>query len=81
MQILYNIFAFMKVFVVVFNKPLRIEVYSSLAAIFEAHGADGLGVSRSKLEKWDFNFKYVSSKVVISKNYTQTAGDVRRQKK
>lgn len=70
----------MKVFVIIFNKPLKIEVYSSLAAVFEAHGPNELGVSRSTLDKWNFDFKYVNSKVVISKNYTQTAGDVRRKK-
>lgn len=70
----------MKVFVLIFNKPLRVEVYSSLSAVFEAHGADELGISRSTLDKWDFAFKYVNSKIVLSKNYTQTAGDVRRKK-
>lgn len=70
----------MKVFVIIFNKPLKVEVYSSLAAVIEAHGPDELGVSRSTLDKWNFDFKYVNSKVVVSKNYTQTAGDIRRKK-
>lgn len=70
----------MKVFVVIFNKPLKIEVYTSLVGVFEAHPHSELGVSKSTLDKWDFNFKYVNSKVVISKNYTQTSQDVRRKK-
>lgn len=70
----------MKVFVIIFNKPLKVEVYSSLAAVFEAHGSNELGVSRSTLDKWNFDFEYVNSKVVVSKNYTQTAGDIRRKK-
>lgn len=71
----------MKVFVVIFSKPLRIKVYSSLAAVFEAYTSEQLGVSRGTLDRWNFNFNYVNSKVVISKNYTQTANDVRAEKK
>jgi hypothetical protein len=70
----------MKVFVVIFSKPLRIKVYSSLAAVFEAYTPEELGVSRATLDRWNFDANYVNSKVVISKSYTQTAGEVRRKK-
>lgn len=71
----------MKTFVLILQKPLRIKTYSSLVALIEDNSIEVLGVSKSKLEKYDFDkFKYVSNKVVIAKTQTQSSGDVRRNK-
>lgn len=68
----------MKVFVLVSQKPLKIQTYTSLTALIDDND---LPVSKSKLEKWDFSFDYVDSRIIISKTEAKTAGDVRRQKK
>lgn len=71
----------MKVFVLIYQKPLRIRVYSSLVALIEDNDLDDLGASRSKLEKHPFNnFDYVTHKVIISKKETFSTGDVRKKK-
>jgi len=71
----------MKVFVLIYQKPLKIKVYSSLVALIEDNNLDKIGASRSKLEKHPFNnFDYVTSKVIISKKETLSAGDVRKLK-
>lgn len=70
----------MKVFVLIYQKPLKIRVYSSLVALIEDNNLDDLGASKSKLEKHPFNnFDYVTHKVIISKKETLSSGDVRRQ--
>lgn len=68
------------VYVLIFQKPLRIQVYSSLVALFEDNNVDELGVSKPKLDRWDWNFNYTSHKVIISKRNTLSSGDVRRKK-
>lgn len=69
------------VYVLIFQKPLKIRVYSSLVALIEDNGVEALGASRSKLEKWKFDqFDYVTYKVIISKRKSLTSGDVRRSK-
>lgn len=68
----------MKVFVLIYQKPLKIRVYSSLVALIEDNDLDDLGASKSKLEKWDWNFNYTTSKVIISKQSTLSAGDIRK---
>jgi len=69
----------MKVFVLVYQKPLKIKVYSSLVALMEDNNLDDLGASRSKLEKHPFNnYDYITHKVIISKKETLSAGDVRK---
>ena len=69
----------MKVFILIYQKPLKIRVYSSLVALIEDNNLDDLGASKSKLEKHPFNsFDYVTHKVIISKKETLSAGDVRR---
>ncbi|MBD8348595.1 hypothetical protein [Dysgonomonas sp. HGC4] len=69
----------MKVFVRIYQKPLKIKVYSSLIALIEDSNLDDLGASKSKLEKHPFNdFDYVTHKVIISKKETISTGDVRR---
>lgn len=69
----------MKVFVLIYQKPLKIRVYSSLVALIKDNNLDDLGASKSKLEKHPFNnFDYVIHKVIISKKETLSAGDVRR---
>jgi len=69
----------MKVFVLIYQKPLKIRVYSSLVALIEDNNLDDLGASRSKLEKHPFNnFDYVTHKVIISKKETLSTGDIRR---
>lgn len=70
----------MKVYVLIYQKPLKIKVYSSLVALIEDNNLDDLGASKSKLEKHPFNnFDYVTHKVIISKKETLSSGDVRRQ--
>lgn len=83
MQIYTIMFAYfifysnMKVFVLIYQRPLRIKVYSSLTALID----DDLGASRSKLEKHPFNnFDYVTHKVIISKKETLSTGDIRNKK-
>ena len=70
----------MKVFVLIFQKPLKVKTYTSLQALFEDN--DNLGVSKSKLDKWEFDkFDLVNSKIVISKTESLTTGDVRKRYK
>ncbi len=69
------------VYILIFQKPLKIQVYSSLVALFEDNNVDELGVSKAKLDRWDWNFNYASHKVIISKRKTLSSGDVRRNKK
>ena len=69
----------MKVFVLIYQRPLSIKVYSSLVALIEDNSLDEIGASKSKLEKHPFNdFDYVTHKVIISKKQTLSSGDVRR---
>lgn len=69
----------MKVFVLIYQKPLKIKVYTSLVALIEDNSPDDLGASKSKLEKhFCSDFDYITHKVIISKKETLSAGDVRR---
>lgn len=69
----------MKVFVLIYQRPLSIKVYSSLVALIEDNSLDEIGASKSKLEKHPFqDFDYVTHKVIISKRQTLSTGDVRR---
>ncbi|OJU55678.1 MAG: hypothetical protein BGN96_15505 [Bacteroidales bacterium 45-6] len=71
----------MKVFVLIYQRPLLVKTYSSLSALIEDNDLDEIGASRSKLEKYPFNkFNYVSNRAIIIKSQTLTAGDVRKQK-
>lgn len=71
----------MKVYVLIYQKPLKIQCYSSLVALIEDNNLDELGASKSKLEKHPFDsYNYVTSKVIISKREAQSSGDVRRKK-
>lgn len=68
------------VYVIIYQKPLQIKVYSSLTALFEDNDLSVIGASKSKLQKWSFNqFDYITHKVIISKREPLTTGDVRRQ--
>lgn len=68
----------MKVFVLIYQKPLRIKTYTSLTALAEDNSIDELGVSKSTLDKHPFDkFNYVSNRVIISKTETKSTGDVR----
>ncbi|WP_165042555.1 hypothetical protein [Dysgonomonas sp. ZJ709] len=70
----------MKVFILIFQKPLKIKAYSSLVALLEDNDISVIGASKSKLEKHNFNqFDYVNSHVIISKKETQSTGDIRRK--
>lgn len=69
------------VYILIFQKPLKIQVYSSLVALFEDNDINELGVSKSKLDKWDWNFNYTSHKIIISKREALSSGDVRRKLK
>ncbi len=69
------------IYILIYQKPLKIHAYSSLVALIEDNGTEALGASRSKLEKWNFDlFDYVTYKVIISKRKSLTSGDVRRSK-
>nr|DAE47096.1 MAG TPA: hypothetical protein [Caudoviricetes sp.] len=69
----------MKVYVLIKQKPLKVKTYTSLQALFEDN--DNLGVSKSKLDKWDFDkFDLVDSRFIISKTESLTTGDVRKNK-
>jgi len=71
----------MKVYVLIKQRPLKIQTYSSLVALIEDNDLDEIGASRSKLEKYPFDkFDYVSNRIVISRSETLSAGDVRRNK-
>lgn len=68
------------VYVLILQKPLKIQVYSSLVALIEDNDINVLGASRSKLEKWQFDqYNYIADKVIISKRQPQTSGDIRRK--
>lgn len=68
----------MKVFVLILQKPLRVKTYTSLTALIDNNNISDLGASKSKLEKWNWSFDYITHNVVISKTEALTAGDVRR---
>lgn len=71
----------MKVYVLIKQRPLKIQTYSSLVALIEDNDLDEIGASKSKLEKYPFDkFDYVSNRIVISRSETLSAGDVRRNK-
>nr|WP_320037169.1 hypothetical protein [uncultured Bacteroides sp.] len=67
-------------FVLVFKADLKIKTYSSLKAIIEDFSKEKIGVSQSKLEKYDFIEPYENSLVKIDKSETKTTGDIRREK-
>ncbi len=70
----------MKVYILILQQPLRIQVYSSLVALIEDNNIDELGASKSKLEKWNWNFNYIAHNIIISQREALTSGDVRRKK-
>lgn len=71
----------MKVYVLIYQKPLKIKVYSSLVALIEDNKIEDLEASQSKLEKYPFDsYNYVTHKVIISKREALSTGDVRRKK-
>jgi hypothetical protein len=68
----------MKVFVFIGQRPLRIRTYTSLTALYEDN-KDMLGISKSTLDKWQFNsFDYVNNCYIISKTETKSTGNVRK---
>lgn len=69
------------VYVLILQKPLRIKTYSSLTALYEDNGIEVLKASKGKLDRWDWNFDYITYNVVISRSETLSAGDVRRKNK
>lgn len=69
------------VYILILQNPLRIQPYSSLTALFEDNGAEVLQASKSKLDKWNWNFNYIAHNVVISKRETLSTGGVRRKQK
>ena len=70
----------MKLYILLFQKPLRVKVYSSLIGLIEDNDIKELGASKSKLQKWDWNFNYIANNVVIAQRIALTAGDIRRKK-
>ena len=71
----------MKIYTLIYQKPLRIKTYSSLVALCEDNSPDQLGVSKATLDRYDFkNFNYVSNRVIIAKTEPLSSGDIRRKK-
>lgn len=71
----------MKIYTLIYQKPLRIKTYSSLVALYEDNSPGQLGVCKSTLDHYDFNsYNYVSNRVIISKTEPLSSGDVRRKK-
>lgn len=71
----------MKIYTLIYQKPLRVKTYSSLVALFEDNSIEQLGVSKSKLDRFDFDSTYyVSSRVIITRSRPLSAGDIRRSK-
>lgn len=68
------------IYILILQNPLRIQSYSSLAALIEDNSIEDLKASESKLRKWNWNTNYVDHNVIISKRETLTSGDVRRKK-
>lgn len=68
------------VYVLILQRPLNIQVYSSLTALYEANGLEVIKASKSKLDRWDWNFNYIAHNVIISKRDALSTGDVRRKK-
>lgn len=67
------------VYILILQNPLKIQLYSSLTALFEDNGKEVLQASKSKLDKWNWNFNYIAHNVVISRRDTLSTGDVRRK--
>lgn len=71
----------MKIYTLIFQKPLRVKTYSSLVALFEDNTPEQLGVSKAKLDRFDFDSTYyVSSRIIITRSVPLSAGDARRKK-
>lgn len=71
----------MKIYTLIYQKPLRVKTYSSLVALFEDNSPEQLGVSKSKLDRFDFDSTYyVSTRVIITRTVPQSSGDIRRKK-
>lgn len=71
----------MKVYTLIYQKPLRVKTYSSLVALFEDNSPEQLGVSKYKLDRFDFDSTYyVSTRVIITRSVPLSSGDVRRKK-
>lgn len=68
------------IFVLLLKKTLEIKTYTSLQGVVLEFSKEEIGVSRSKLEKYDFNIPYENDIIRIEKSATKTAGDVRREK-
>jgi hypothetical protein len=68
-------------FVLLFKKDLKIKTYTSLMGIIEEFTKEEIGVSQSKLEKFDFNIgNYENNIVKIEKSITKTPGEIRRER-
>ena len=71
----------MKIYTLIYQKPLKVKTYSSLVALFEDNTPEQLGVSKFKLDRFDFDSTYfVSTKVIITRSIPLSSGDVRRKK-
>ncbi|SHF55360.1 hypothetical protein [Dysgonomonas macrotermitis] len=71
----------MKIYTLIYQKPLRVKTYSSLVALFEDNSQEQLGVSKAKLDRFDFDSTYyVSTRVIITRSVPLSSGDVRRKK-
>lgn len=61
----------MKIYTLIYQKPLRVKTYSSLVALFEDNTVEQLGVSKYKLDRFDFDSTYYLCKY---KSYYYTFG-------
>lgn len=67
-------------FVLLLKESLTIKTYTAMRAIHEEFTKEEIGVSRSVLEKYDFEKPYENNIVKIVRSSSMTTGEIRRQK-
>ena len=67
-------------FVLVIKEDLIIKTYTAMRAIHEEFSKEEIGVSRSVLEKFDFDKEYENDLVKIVRSSSMTTGEIRRKK-
>lgn len=69
-----------KVFILTFKETGTKYAYTSLVAIFLMHAKESLGVSKSKLDKFDFDVSnFENNKVVIEKMLALSTHEARQR--
>lgn len=70
-----------KAYVLIYQKPLEIKLYSSLTALYLDNPLEKLGVCQSTLEKWRFKVfnDFKTDKIIISYRNVSSAIDIRNK--